>query len=456
VPWYVLSLLVALSCSRQGRRWLIERVPRLSPTALGLYRIALALALWMAMRRGFNSSGHLAIASVVLTTFGVGLAAQGSFAAFVYVLTVDRGGYIGHDLALPIKTLWLMILVPWGAGLSVDECLRRRFLGRMNVVDSRCYGLAVWIPMMMLGLAYAAAAFAKLDEAGLAWLRGGVRYAFLADASLAPVRLGRVIAGSDLLTALFSSCAIAAESVVIAGAISRRQIIILAAGAAALAMQIGFYVFQGQWWILWWALLLAFLPWQSIALPVTAAAARLHVMRMPTWDSIAGAERRIPAVVALVLLLAVAQQPVVSLLRREYSFVFSDFPMYSKVHVASKPDFAAWAEDNWQPPLIVQFRLRDGTVVDAQIRGRDPDGILIGAARTLARGAHLTEGEARTVRLAIAGLRDELSQELVLIFGDTSRFDWSAIDFVPRRKWRQIGRIDVAAGTIQRSEPDGR
>ena len=103
---------------------------------------------------------------VFLALFAIGLASSLAFAAFVLAFTLAHADNMAHDFALPIRTLWLLILVPWGAGFSVDELCRRYFFRRFNTEPSRLYGLATWIPMLMLGLAYAAAAYAKLDELG--------------------------------------------------------------------------------------------------------------------------------------------------------------------------------------------------------------------------------------------------------------------------------------------------
>ena len=53
------------------------------------------------------------------------------------------------------------------------------------------YGYTVWVPGLVLGVVFAAAAVAKLRDAGVAWiLNGTVKYHFLSDSVQAMVDWG--------------------------------------------------------------------------------------------------------------------------------------------------------------------------------------------------------------------------------------------------------------------------
>jgi hypothetical protein len=551
-PVFVLCLMAALIGLRRGREWLATRVPRMSPAALGVFRIAFAVCLWMAVRATIPENSGLRLASVVLLgLFAIGLASRLAFAGFVLVFTAAHGANVGHDLALPLKTLWLLLLVPWGAGFSLDESFRRYVRRRFTTTPSRMNGLAVWIPVLMLGLAYAAAAYAKLDELGIRWITGGaVRYIFIADRANAPVRLGRLIASSDELSVLFSAAAVAAELFVIVAAIGARPWLVAVAGAVALALQSGFYVLQGIWWHAWWALLPAFLPWQRMAtacadrlpelvLIVDAAAvhgalarglrafdwfdrlrvdvtangpAEFQLVRDGTIETgyragvslcqvlpiawpilplmlippiarkvhvrLAAAFRRdtrrgaqhetaapgpipeaavvdtpFPTLVAVALVIAVVQQPVASLLRKEYWFLVSDFPMYSNAYLAAKPEFAVYAERTWQPPPIVRFRSPAASAaadIESQLRQVDPNDVLRNAVRTVARGKTLAHEDAVAVRTVAADYVDRFPAAVGRVDAevDTWRFDWSVVEFVPRGEWKRVASVDLASGAI--------
>lgn len=183
MPLFAICLLCALAGSKPGRAWLAHRVPPMSAEALGLFRVAFAASLALVVRGTVAEPTSRTLCLVFLGLFAIGLAARVSFVLFVLVFTrVHLGNTDDHAVALPLKTLWLMTIVPWGAGLSLDARLGRRFGGRPDTVPSRAYGLATWIPMLMLGLAYAAAAFAKMDDVGPRWITGGaVKYFFLVD-----------------------------------------------------------------------------------------------------------------------------------------------------------------------------------------------------------------------------------------------------------------------------------
>ena len=85
------------------------------------------------------------------------------------------------------------------------------------------YGYTVWVPGLVLGVVFAAAAVAKLRDAGVAWiLNGTVKYHFLSDSVQAMVDWGLWIGRHHWLSVLLSFGAIAIETLVIVGVAARR------------------------------------------------------------------------------------------------------------------------------------------------------------------------------------------------------------------------------------------
>ena len=445
IPAYAICLLAALASSKQGRTWLIGRVPITSGVALAVFRIVFAASLTLVVRS--IDASFAPICHLLLALFAAGVAAPISFLAFVIVFTRAHLGHTAdHDVALPLKTLWLMTIVPWSAGFSVDAAVRRIF-GRPALPErSRAYGLATWIPVMMVGLAYAAAAFAKIDEVGPQWItRGAVRYIFLNDGHDRLNTLSRSIIGSDALSALVSGLAVGGESSVVLAAIWPTTFVLCAAGLVALGLQLGFYLFQGLWWTAWWGLLPAFVPWEALVSKVWRG----------TREPVSLPHRRL-VWSAVLLFVAVLQQPVASLLRREYSFALSDFPMYSNVYFASKAEIVAAQERAYQPPPLIRFDVpdsggRNGTTVNTL----NHDQALLDAARKVARGEPLTDADAARVRHAASRYADEFGavSSPIEVLADTWRFDWSAVDFVPRQQWTPVATISLERGVIEARKP---
>jgi hypothetical protein len=456
VPLFAMFLVCALAASPQGRAWLTERVPRMSPTALGLFRITFAMGLAGVVQGTVRGDPAMRIGCYIfLALFAAGFASRLAFVGFVVLFTrAHLANPADHGIALPLKTLWLMILVPWGAGVSVDRWLWRRVGRPYNEAPSRWYGLAIWIPVLMLGLGYAAAAFAKIDEIGPRWITGGaVKYFFLVDELHAPVHWGRYIVRSDTLSVVFSAAAVLGESSVILAAMWPTTALLLVAGLVALGLHIGFFLFQGVWWSAWWALLPAFVPWEAIASRWAGRTSRIAAAEMsaeprPSWSAwVAGA----------VLFAAVIQQPVASFLRRDYWFLLSDFPMYSNVYFASRAEMAAMEETRFQPSPIIRYQPANGPsdVIDGRFREVDRNGALSSAAQRLVRDQALSDAELAAVRGVLAQYvsRYGTSPRQVDILADTWRFDWSVADFVPRGEWRHVTTIDVVEQTLgSRSE----
>ena len=442
VPLFVACLLAALALSRQGRRWLLERVPPLSPLALALFRVALAAALAFAVDRSL-SEDRRPLCYLLLGAFAIGLLPRVALALFAFFVTrAYTGSLDDHDIALPLKTIWLLVLVPWGRGPGVEELVRRLAGGRFTTEPSRAYGLAIWIPTAMLGIAYAAAAWAKLDDGGLSWITSGaVRFIFIADAPRAPTEWGRMIAASDTWSVLLSAVTILLEAGMIAVAIWSRPSVRFACGLLALGLHVGFYLLQGLFWTWWWVLLVAFLPWQEIATVMQRALARGQLVAPPA------PVKGLSALTATLIFLAVLQQPIVSLFRYEYLFMFSDFPMYANVYGVgvSKAEYAAFANQYYQPPPIVSFN----PPIDRQLREVGAGEALVELVRNMARKTVTPEAAAQAIVPVAARYTERFgAAPSVDAFVDTWQFDWTTASFKPRAQSRLVATIDLGAGTL--------
>ena len=454
LPLFLVCVLLALAASADGRRWLLERVPPLSPSAMALFRVGLAGALAWCVDRSMTEM-YRPVCYALLMPFATGFLPRLALAGFAAVVTYAHIGSLSdHDLALPIKTLWLMTIVPWGRGPGVDELLRRMRGQAPALAPSRALGLALWIPTAMLGLAYGAAAWAKLDDGGVAWITSGaVRFIFIADSGRAPTAWGRLVASSDMLSVLASASAVALEAAMLSLVVWNGRVVRRVCGVLALALHVGFYLMQGLFWTWWWMLLVAFLPWEE-------AAAWLQRGRTRLTPPAAAPVAPLSRFAAAVVFLAVLQQPIASVFRYEYSFLFSDFPMYANVYGVglSKAEFAAFADRSYQPPPLVSFQPRSttaGAPFTGQLRQVDPDGELEALVRGVARGEVAPEA-APPVLTAIGARYVERfgSPPPIDAFVDTWQFDWTEATFKPRRQARHVATLDLAAGRLLRAPQD--
>jgi hypothetical protein len=236
-----------------------------------------------------------------------------------------------HTVCAPLLALLCLCGSRWSDAWSIDAWQRRRS-GRPPVAGTpREYGYTIWIPGLVLGMVFAAAAVAKLRESGIAWiLNGTVKYHFLSDARQAPFDWGLRVGRHPELAVALSLAAVVTEALIIVGVCSRAYRYRLLAGASAMALLLGFAVFQGLFWPGWWLLLLSFLPWHRWARPARA---------VPVADraSTHGALFRLQP---LIVVAVVGQQIVVSGLRLEAGPVFSTYGMYSTTY-ASPAEYEA-------------------------------------------------------------------------------------------------------------------
>jgi hypothetical protein len=342
---------------RDAGKRLVSGIPPMSPAAAGAFRIAFAAALlWAVIQSGpvepgldvtlHRNAGALAnwpwahalaahgtatlwlyralLGAVVL--FGLGIVTRVATVGVAALATLNAIALLqrqsAHDWGLPVVALWLLALAPLGDALSVDA-LVRRWRGRQPPQrEPQQYGLAVWIPGLALGLALFAAAFAKIDTSGLAWITdGAVRYHFIEDSYQAPTDWGLRIASNDILSVIASLAAVFAEAAIVVHVFFRSWRLRFACGVVATMLLLGFFLLQGVLWRLWWVLLVAFVPWE----PIVAALTRRARGTAPRPASGWALHRWQVAVLALVVL----QQVVFSSLHLELEPFASDYGMYS-------------------------------------------------------------------------------------------------------------------------------
>jgi hypothetical protein len=345
----------------RAARWIGERIPEASPEAVALFRMIFgACLLTVIFRRpvaaalaadtsnvisGIHRAALQMLAEVPWMVDGLlwwigfwgvlfifGAFARLAFASLTAGVLVWALLYTTTTTYHTVSSLLLALLVlqwsRWSDAWSVDAWRR----GRIQKADAREYGFTVWVPGVVLGVVYAAAAAAKLLDTGIAWvLNGTVKYHFLSDSPQAMVDWGLWIGRSALLSVLLSFGAVAVEALVIAGALARAYRYRLLAGAASLCLLAGFALFQGLFWPGWWMLLLSFLPWHLVPGPfegghhVTSG----HASSVRLQPDRAGGFPRTPAFIVMALM---ALQVAVSLLRAEVSPLLSTYDIYATTY----------------------------------------------------------------------------------------------------------------------------
>jgi hypothetical protein len=247
-----------------------------------------------------------------------------TFGAFAWAaLMTTRLGY--HMVSALLVALPCLIPSRWGDAWSVDAWWRRRNLEiPVKTTSPQEYGYTIWMPGVVVGVIFAAAAVAKLHESGIAWiLNGTVKYHFLSDAASAPLDWGLRVGLYPTLAIALSFGAILIESTIVFGAFARRYLSRAIAGIAAVALLGGFGLFQGLFWPAWWLLLVSFLPWhwllrrESPAVQ-SANASALDIARLRPH--------------VLIVIVFIAQQLLVSGLSLEAGPALSTYGMYANTY----------------------------------------------------------------------------------------------------------------------------
>ena len=351
--------------------WIRTRIPDASPEAAALFRIAFGAALlrlvlrrpvgdaWMSGQTNVLSAAHQVLlrmfrdlpwlaewipawVAVWGCLFIVGVITRTSFAmttlgVFAWaILYTTRISY--HTVCAMLVALLCLQWSRWGDAWSVDALLSRREARRATPKE---YGYTVWMPSLVLGVIFAAAAIAKLRESGLAWiLNGTVKYHFLTDSRQAMVDWGLQLGRYHSVAVLLSFGAIAIESLVIVGVLSRLYRYRLIAGISALCLLAGFALLQGLFWPGWWILLLSFLPWHLVA----PGSAERTPHEEPRTD--AGLRHLFQPTAVAIIVVFLAAQLVVSLLKIEVSPLMSTYDMYSTTY-ASPAEYEQKAADEY-------------------------------------------------------------------------------------------------------------
>ena len=471
----LLIAVIAWRASRSPRAAaLVARgVPPLSRTGLGLYRVALGVALmavvlkyndlpdtpfprelhrgvdwfanwdWvhaLASRPGI-ASWITPVSLVLLLAFAVGLAARSAYIAFLVVLTahvlVVLQHKSAHDWGLPLVALWGLAVVPWSKGAGVDAWRRPR------QTHSGDYGFAVWFPGFMVGLAFLAAAYAKLDSSGLDWITGGaVKYHFIEDSRQAPTTWGLWVAAHPAAAVAMSAAAILIEGTFILHILFRNAWVRAAFGLAGLALLVGFRILQGVVWTQWWVLFLCFVPWDGIAV-------RLSKVELPAPGR--GSVARLGPAAMIVAALALVIQVFASAHRFEAEPFISDYGMYSWTWPSRD------AFDRQMARKYRQYRYREWTGDGA---GQDISGalralpkasdVLADAVDRLRHGQALDDEQRHALEAIANAYREAYGRSLEAVAVDVSAqaFDWSAGRFRALSDNEQVGVLELGAGRM--------
>ena len=469
----VLSLVWLMLLGSAGVRAALARgIPALSATGLGLFRIVLGASLltlvpyaaelpsgpfprelhraadafadwgWVHWLAANPDAGQavLLVAYTALLLFTAGILPRVSYVVAVIAITARAFGILqhksAHDWGLPIVVLWGLMVVPWGAALTLLP-LR----GRGDTRERR-YGFAIWFPGMMIGLAFLAAAYAKLDTSGIQWVLGGaVKYHFLEDYRQAQVDWGLWVARQPAMAVLFSAGAIAIEALFILHAFSARTGVRLAFGAAGLTLLGGFYLFQGVFWPLWWTLFLVFLPWQRLADRLATATV---APAQPDDGSVSRWRRPELAVVGTVVVI----QIFASARRAEIEPFVSDFGMYSW----SWPSPDAFNEAQARRFRRFHFVVpATGEDVTERLRGvPNAADLLVAVAERALAGEPLRPGQREGLQSIAPAYSEHVGAELreLEIFVDQPAFDWTSGAFVEQTQRVPVARVRFSDGAV--------
>jgi hypothetical protein len=294
------------------------------------------------------------IAVGLALVFAAGLFTRLTFAALVGLLTVwtlVRLTHTGaHAWSAVLVALWAWLPVRWGDGFSVDALIRRvrRRPARDPNAPTRAYGYALWVPGLVFTTAMLAAAIAKLQQSGLAWItNGSVKYFFVIDAERAPTDWGLWVASHHWVAVALSAGAIVTEAGLVVALVLVRPLHRLPFALGGAALLGGFWAFQHEFWYGWWLLYLAFfVPWPSLVRALRPVP--------PTSGRFGPVSRWQAASIAVVILLQVAA----SWRRVEIAPILSDYPMYSTTYESIEE----FERRNGVPPIYhFTVRFADGT-----------------------------------------------------------------------------------------------
>ena len=432
------------------RRWLERGVPVATAEAAGLFRIVFgSCVVAYVLREGVDATllqssavdaaggvygavvhwlaAHPALIGrlddALLATgllFIAGIVTPVAFACFVVAFLlwacIFTLGTTAHAVATLALTLIGLIPARWGDGLSVDAWIRAK-RGLAPQTAGRRYGYAFWIPRLVLGVAFLAAAWSKL-RGGPDWiLNGTIKYHFITDFDHALVTWGPLLTERHSIAVLMSAGAVAVEAAAITAAFSRSDAYRLTLAAMCMTLLAGFALFQGvQWWG-WWILLLGYLPWQRVRAAATAPA------QVPALG---------PAQMAAAVLLLL-QQVAVSAAHLEVRPMLSAYDMYSASYDSV---------DEYEASVNLVYRV-------VFIRGNE---------RIELPGCTLDDSAAMAVPVAAAGneqqraylrgligecAHDVAPESHLVLEGDRRVYDWDERRFTWQRGVNVVGPVSA-------------
>ena len=372
--------------------------------------------------------------------FTVGFLTRATYALFAIGVLAWAFVAISIQSTHPVSPLVLAVvaLLPsrWGDALSIDAWWRRAEAAGATSNAGRIYGYSVWVPSLVFGLAFAAAAWAKLSvpPGWTDWiLNGTVKYHFITDSVNAPVRWGLQLAHHPWLAVLASLVAVGVELLVVTSAFVRHDWYRLGLGTAALSLLAGFALFMGVFWPGWWVLLLSFLPWRRIG-------RRLIAVRPASQGRAVGSPRALTVAQLAMAFAVVAQQVVVSAIAVERAPMFSWYDMYSATYAS--PD--TW--NRTRPPVyrIVVTTAHGNVELTCNPHGefiREFEAALDGSAQAR-----------RNVWRALEGCGQDISDARQVVFeGDRRVFDWDRLIFTTTRSVSTLGPLAAMSdGTAPR------
>jgi hypothetical protein len=334
--------------------------------------------------------------------------------------------------------LTLVALLPsrWGDALSIDAWRRRARGGDIAPPPaSRQYGYSVWAPGLVLGVAWAAAAWAKLSvpPGWSDWvLNGTVKYHFITDSVNAPLSWGLQFAQHPVLAILASFGVIAMEAALITAAFTRDEWYRLALGTAALAIFCGFYLFMGVFWPAWWILMLGFLPWRWVSHRQNLAG-RNRTAAVPSRDPERSTSPWLPVVQLAAIVAIITQQVVMSALRLERAPMFSWYDMYSATYASP----AEWSAS--RPPLYRIVVSTDRGITE--LPRCNPHSEFVREFEAALKGS----ADARSnVWHALGGCGEDLANvRNVALEGDVQIFDWDRLAFSVNRSAVTLGPLSA-------------
>ena len=463
------SLTTALNRGRTSpiARWLVRGIPDVDAETAGAFRILFGLAVvtFFASRpEGLSSLNAtfnplvegalhasvlqwlraqpgivILLAPWLLTTgiaFIFGFFTRLTYALFVAGALVWAFLAVVHDSTHPHGALMLTLvaLLPsrWGDALSIDAWLRRRSAGdHVAQRTGKRFGYSVWVPGLVFGVAFSAAAWAKVIGTGPQWiLNGSVKYHFIVDSLNAPVDWGLQLAGHPRLAVLASLGAVVVEALVITAAFARSDWYRLGIGAAAFSLLAGFWLFMGVFWPGWWILLLGFLPWARLASAFRRPQREQHSITPTTTGPVVGMAALPSAAQLAAIAFVIAQQVAISATRIERAPMFTYYPMYSSTYASP---------ERFNASVTPYYRIVVSTAAGrVELSCNAPDR-LVNELRAALDGS--TES-AVVVWREVLGCGSDLAEATEVTFeADTRLFDWSRLTFKTERAAEVLGPL---------------